>query len=148
MAGTLYLTAPDGSRIALQYERHVEHPSGDWSWIGRDANGVEGILTFGEQAVFGVVPHGEGDTLRLTTNAGQTWMAATDRSVLSPMQQRINAGLTGPDFRIPERLVDHLDRPVQPAYPVYCLVRQGVSQGPTAPAKIGSFYRPNPPGFF
>lgn len=100
-SGTLFLTAPDGSRIALQYERHVEHPSGDWSWIGRDENGIEGILTFGEKAVFGVVPHGDGDTLRLTTNAGQTWMAATDRSVLSPMQQRINAGLTGPDFRIP-----------------------------------------------
>src|SRR5690606_6208112 len=73
--GTLYLTGPDGDRVALQYERHVEHPSGDWSWIGRDENGIEGILTFGEQAVFGVVPYGEGDSLRLTTSAGQTWLA-------------------------------------------------------------------------
>ena len=100
--GTLYLTGPDGDRVALQYERHVEHPSGDWSWIGRDENGIEGILTFGEQAVFGVVPYGEGDSLRLTTSAGQTWLATTTRGVLSPLQKRINAGLTGPDFRIPQ----------------------------------------------
>lgn len=100
--GTLFMTGPDGRRVELQYERHVEHPSGDWSWIGRDEHGVEGILTFGDQAVFGVMPYGEGETLRLTTNAGQTWMATTDRNVLSPMQRRINAGLTGPDFRIPQ----------------------------------------------
>lgn len=100
--GTLWLTGPDDRRVALKYERHVEHPSGDWSWIGRDEHGVEGILTFGEQAVFGVVPYGDGDTLRLTTQAGQTWMATTDRSVRSPLQQRIDAGLTGPDFRVPQ----------------------------------------------
>ena len=104
--GTLYLTAPDGGRVALQYERHVEHPSGDWSWIGRDEYGIDAILTFGEQAVFGVVPYGEGESLRLTTDGGQTWMATTDSDVLSPLQQRIKAGLTGPDFRIPQPLDD------------------------------------------
>lgn len=102
--GTLFLTGPDGRRMELQYERHVEHPGGDWSWIGRDENGVDGILTFGEQAVFGVVPYGSGDSLRLTTNAGQTWMATSDRDVLSPLQQRIRGGLESPDYRIPAPL--------------------------------------------
>ncbi|MEN1929596.1 reprolysin-like metallopeptidase [Luteimonas sp. MJ250] len=106
IGGTLFLTGPDGSRVALQYERHVEHPSGDWSWIGRDRNGIDAILTFGEQAVFGVVPYGEGDTLRLTTSAGQTWLATTDRNVLSPLQKRIRAGITGPDFSIPSPVDD------------------------------------------
>ncbi|MBD7988520.1 FG-GAP repeat protein [Luteimonas sp. Sa2BVA3] len=106
-SGTLYLTAPDGGRVALQYERHVEHGSGDWSWIGRDANGVEAILTFGEHAVFGVVPDGQGGSLRLTTNAGQTWVATTDRGMASSLQQRIRAGAVGPDFLVaPELDVD------------------------------------------
>ena len=102
--GTLHVTGPDGGRVNLRYERHVEHPSGDWSWIGRDEHGVEGILTFGEKAVFGVLPYGEGDSLRLTTNAGQTWMAATAEGVLSPLQQRIDAGLVEPDYRLPPPL--------------------------------------------
>ncbi|GHD71385.1 hypothetical protein GCM10007164_17530 [Luteimonas padinae] len=106
-SGTLYLTAPDGGRVALQYERHVEHGSGDWSWIGRDANGVDAILTFGEHAVFGVVPDGQGGSLRLTTNAGQTWVATTDRGMASSLQQRIRAGAVGPDFLVaPELDVD------------------------------------------
>ncbi|QDW66330.1 reprolysin-like metallopeptidase [Luteimonas granuli] len=102
--GTLHVTGPDGRRIDLTYERHVEHPSGDWSWIGRDEHGMDGILTFGEKAVFGVLPYGEDDALRLTTNAGQTWMATTAKGVLSPLERRINAGLVGPDYRVPPPL--------------------------------------------
>ncbi|MEN1957582.1 reprolysin-like metallopeptidase [Luteimonas changyuni] len=104
--GTLRLTGPDGRPVQLEYQRHVEHPSGDWSWIGRDEHGIEGILTFGEKAVFGVLPYGEDDTLRVTTNAGQTWMASTASDMLSPLQQRIRQGLAPPDFRVPPRLPD------------------------------------------
>lgn len=129
--GTLSLTGPDDRRVELEYERHVEHRSGDWSWIGRDEHGVEGILTFGEEAVFGVVPFGDGDTLRLTTNAGQTWMATTDRSVQSPLQQRINAGLTGPDFRIP-RLADGDDDGISAAALVSAAAASATAQGARA----------------
>ena len=100
--GVLHLTGPDGRRVDLSYERHVEHPSGDWSWIGRDQNGIEGILTFGDKAVFGVLPYGHDDMLRLTTHAGQTWLATTAKGVLSPLQQRIRAGLVGPDYLVPK----------------------------------------------
>lgn len=99
--GTLHFTAPDGSLIALRYERHVEHANGDWSWIGRDADGIDGILTFGEKAVFGVLPHGDNAPLRLTTLAGQAWVATTAKGVQSPLQQRINAGAVGPDYKLP-----------------------------------------------
>ncbi|MEN1940092.1 reprolysin-like metallopeptidase [Luteimonas sp. MJ246] len=105
-SGTLLLTGPDGGHVRLQYEHHVEHPSGDWSWIGRDEHGIEGILTFGEKAVFGVMPYGEGTSLRLTTSGGQAWMSTTAPDVLSPLDQRRRAGITGPDFRIPGPLDD------------------------------------------
>lgn len=100
-SGTLVMTGPDGGQVRLEYDHHVEHPSGDWSWIGRDEHGVEGILTFGEKAVYGVLPYGENETLRLTTNAGQAYMATSTKGVLSPLQQRIRDGVAPADFLVP-----------------------------------------------
>lgn len=100
-SGTLVLTGPDGRQVRMEYARHVEHPSGDWSWIGRDENGIDGILTFGEKAVFGVMPYGEDETLRLTTNNGQVYMATSTKGVLSPLQQRTRDGIAPPDYLVP-----------------------------------------------
>ena len=47
--GTLELEAPDGSPIRLAYARHVEHPDGNWTWIGRPAGAAPGV-TAGELA--------------------------------------------------------------------------------------------------
>ena len=33
--GGMVIDAPDGKPIRLRYERHVEHPDGNWTWIGR-----------------------------------------------------------------------------------------------------------------
>lgn len=99
--GTLHVSGPDGRQVELHYERHVEHDNGDWSWIGRDASGIDAILTFGEKAVFGVLPYGSDDSLRVTTQGGQTWMVTTAKGVLSPLQQRIRSGVIGPDYRVP-----------------------------------------------
>lgn len=104
-SGVLSLTTPDGRRVELQYDSYVEHESGDWSWIGRDSNGVDGILTFGPDAVFGVLPSGDGGELRLTTSAGQAWMVTTDSAVRSPLQQRIDVGTSRPDFLVPTAAV-------------------------------------------
>src|SRR5690606_17800525 len=41
------------------------------------------VITFGEKAVFGVIPRGTADTLRLTMSAGQSWLVQTDRSKLA-----------------------------------------------------------------
>ena len=101
IGGELHLRAPDGSPVDLSYERHVEHPSGDWSWIGRDANGVDAILTFGEKAMFGVLAAAGGEPLRLTTNAGQIWMVQQNPNVESRLERDIREGRIGPDYRIP-----------------------------------------------
>src|SRR5690606_26743636 len=101
IGGTLRLRAPDGSPIDLDYERHVEHPSGDWSWIGRDANGVDAILTFGEKAVFGVLAAAGGESLRVTTNAGQLWIVEQDPRMESRLERDMRDGRMGPDCRVP-----------------------------------------------
>ncbi|MGH6977827.1 MAG: reprolysin-like metallopeptidase, partial [Brevundimonas sp.] len=81
--GEMVVNAPNGEPIRLTYERHEENQDGNWTWIGRNADGAEAILTFGEKAVFGVIPQGATDTLRLTMSAGQSWLVQTDRSKLA-----------------------------------------------------------------
>jgi hypothetical protein len=92
--GELELTAPDGSPIRLRYARHIEHADGNWTWIGSPAGatpGNEAIITFGPTAVFGTIPTQSGDTLRLTTIRGRTWMLETDGAMEARM------GMTGAD---------------------------------------------------
>lgn len=101
IGGALRLRAPDGTPVDLDYERHVEHDSGDWSWIGRDANGIDAILTFGEKAMFGVFASASGDSLRLTTSAGEVWMVEQDGRRESDLERGIREGRIGPDYRIP-----------------------------------------------
>ena len=79
--GGMTLAAPNGAPISLKYLRHIEHPDGNWTWIGRpvgDANAAEAILTFGKDAVYGSIPNGVGEPLQVTTSAGKTWMVETD----------------------------------------------------------------------
>jgi hypothetical protein len=80
--GAMTVQAPNGETLRLNYERHVEHPDGNWSWIGREegsAPGTESVLTFGEKAVFGTIRQGNSD-LKVTTEAGSTWLVETDAS--------------------------------------------------------------------
>lgn len=100
--GELVIRAPNGEALRLRYERHVEHPDGNWSWIGRTAEGLDTVLTFGEKAVFGVIPY-DGGTLRVTTRNGGAWLMATDRS----REPDINRAVTRsgkPDYLIPPSL--------------------------------------------
>jgi len=80
--GGMTVPAPNGEILRLRYERHVEHPDGNWTWIGREdgsAPGTETVLTFGEKAVFGTIRQANAD-LRVTTEAGSTWLVETDYS--------------------------------------------------------------------
>lgn len=97
--GEMVVKAPDGELIRLQYERFVEHPDGNWSWIGRNADGTDAVLTFGEKAVFGTIPQGSGDSLRLTMSAGRSWLVSTNRAELPgpPRSDR-------PDHLVPPKL--------------------------------------------
>jgi FG-GAP repeat. len=67
--------------MRLKYQRHVEHPDGSWTWIGRPDGagpGTEAIITFGQAAVFGTIPYQGEEPLQLTMAAGRTWMVETD----------------------------------------------------------------------
>lgn len=72
--GEMTVTAPDGQPIRLRYQRHLEHPNGNWTWIGRDEHGEEAVVTFGEKAVFGSIPRYGREELRLATSGGRTWL--------------------------------------------------------------------------
>lgn len=87
--GHMTIPSPDGSQVKLRYERHIEHPDGNWTWIGRIEGGdqkQEAILTFGEKAVYGSIPQAAGaPALSLQTRAGVLWAVVTDPSkVVSP----------------------------------------------------------------
>lgn len=88
VGGELVVTGPDGRPIRLRLDRHVEHPDGNWTWIGREpgsAPGTEAIITFGAKAVFGTIPYGDQEPLRLMMSAGRAWLLETDRAVIARM---------------------------------------------------------------
>ncbi|MBA3486133.1 MAG: VCBS repeat-containing protein [Lysobacter sp.] len=103
VTGELSFAAPDGTQIRLAYARHVEHPDGNWSWIGRAAEGQgeSTVITFGETAVFGTIPQG-GDKpdLRLTVADGRTWVVSADPRLLREIRNEATHP-TRPDFLIP-----------------------------------------------
>ncbi len=101
-SGEMVVNAPNGEPIRLTYERHEENRDGNWTWIGRNADGAEAILTFGEKAVFGVIPQGVSDTLRLTMSAGQSWLVQTDRSRLAGLDGAMRR--EGGDQLVPPKL--------------------------------------------
>lgn len=78
--GHLRVTAPSGELLDFQYDRHLEHPSGDWTWVGHLAghDGEQTILTFGEHAAFGSIAQPGKLPLRLTVRDGVAWLVETD----------------------------------------------------------------------
>lgn len=98
--GELAIAAPDGSMVRLSYERHVEHPDGDWTWIGRAADGSDAVLTFGSEAVYGNVPAAGGPDLRLTTEGGRTWLVETDAALAALAESRMR-GRHDSDMLVP-----------------------------------------------
>ena len=83
VSGVMSIPSPDGSEVKVRYDRHVEHPDGNWTWIGRVIGGdqkQEAILTFGEKAVYGSIPQKNGAALSLQTREGQLYAVQTDLS--------------------------------------------------------------------
>jgi peptidyl-Asp metalloendopeptidase len=101
--GELRITAPDGQLLAFEYERHVEHPTGDWTWIGRlrDAPpGRQAILTFGAKAVFGNIAQPAAAPLRLAMRDGASWLVETDPALLAGVESQVLRP-ERPDFLLP-----------------------------------------------
>jgi hypothetical protein len=91
----LNLRAPNGQLLRLAYDRHVEHGDGNWTWFGHDDRGADVVITFGEHAVFGMVPQGARQLL-LTTGTDGTWLVDVNTNAAE-------AKSTVPDFAIPEQ---------------------------------------------
>jgi hypothetical protein len=102
--GHLRLTAPSGAQLVFQYDRHVEHPSGDWTWVGHLPGHPEKqtILTFGEHAAFGSIAQTEGPPLRLTIRNGVSWLIETDPRKVAMINNAATKP-TRPDFKLPPR---------------------------------------------
>lgn len=96
------VSTPGGRPVRLAYQRHVEHPNGNWTWIGRTANGRDAIVTFGEKAVFGTIPLSGGRELRLTTSGGKSWVVESDPAKVNHPRGRDR------DYLIPPELAGSL----------------------------------------
>jgi hypothetical protein len=93
--GGMVLAAPDGQPVRLRYERSIEHADGNWTWIGRpegSSQGQEAIITFGDKAVFGTIPNGNGAPYEITTQGGRTWLLDTDMRKLADQPASAMAG--------------------------------------------------------
>lgn len=96
-SGELVVATPDGEPVRIKYERHEEQPDGNWTWIGRNADGTSAVLTFGEKAVFGMVSRGD-DYYRVRTDRTGAWVVETDRSLVATGSGRRSEG---EDFLVP-----------------------------------------------
>ena len=101
-SGRMRLTTPDGRLLDVRYDRHVEHPSGDWTWIGHLAGheGVQTVLTIGAEAVFGSIGQDVGLPLRLTMRDGVSWLVETDGAQVAALESAATRPRS-PDFHVP-----------------------------------------------
>lgn len=74
------LPTPSGETVRIGFQRIEEGLDGNWSWIGRTADGQDAVITFGEQAVFGRIGQRGTEPLRVTTAGGRAWLVETDPS--------------------------------------------------------------------
>ena len=102
--GHLRLTTPSGQLLDVQYDDHVEHDSGDWTWVGH-ADGhpeQQTILTFGPHAAFGTIAQPDGLPLRLTVRDGVSWIVETDPRKVAVLHNAATDPKR-PDFHIPPK---------------------------------------------
>jgi hypothetical protein len=102
--GHLRLTTPSGQLLDIQYDDHVEHDSGDWTWVGHAAGHPEQqtILTFGPHAAFGTIAQPNGLPLRLTLRNGASWIVETDPRKIAALHNAA-ADPKRPDFHVPPK---------------------------------------------
>ena len=88
--GGLWLPNPSGGRIYAKYQRHILHDNGTWTWVGTVST-VHGeqsvVLTFGEKAVFGMIPQASGYPLRIVTKGGETRVVETSAAMSRSTRQ-------------------------------------------------------------
>lgn len=104
---SLRVVTPSGEALDIEYDHHVEHSSGDWSWVGHLAGdkSAQTILTFGSNAVFGTIGQAGKRSLRLTSRDGAAWLVETDPGKLVGLASE-GANPSKPDhLAIPRQLL-------------------------------------------
>ncbi len=101
-SGHMRLTTPDGRLLDIVYDRHIEHPSGDWTWIGHLAGKphLQTVLTIGAEAVFGTIGQDLGLPLRVDMRGGATWLVETDPALVAAIDNEATRP-SRPDYDIP-----------------------------------------------
>lgn len=103
--GGMWLPNPAGGREYARYARHLIHDNGDWTFIGKvpTAHGDQSVvITFGKDAVFGMIPQMNGYPLRVVTRHGQTLLMQTSGDMLGRSPTALALRATQ-DFKIPPR---------------------------------------------
>ena len=80
--GGMRINMPDGKTLDLKYDRYEEQPDGNWTWIGRNEDGSEAVLTFGDKAVFGMIASG-GQSFGVRTDRAGAWIIETNQALLA-----------------------------------------------------------------
>ena len=80
--GEMRINMPDGKTLDLKYDRYEEQPDGNWTWIGRNEDGSEAVLTFGDKAVFGMIASGT-QSYGVRTDSAGAWIVETNQALLA-----------------------------------------------------------------
>lgn len=109
--GRLQLTTPAGEHLDFRYERHVQHPNGDWTWVGSIVGDAaqEAVITFGDKAAFGTIGQPGREPLRLTIEHGVSWLIETDPRKIAGLNN-VGTRPTEPDFLIAPDLAGRVAR--------------------------------------
>ncbi len=99
--GELSVALPDGGRYPVKLEEQRVEPGAQWTVVGRVQTRVGPqamVLTFGPDAVFGVLPLPDGSLLHVTTTKGNTQIARAG-GLLPPSSK--SALAADPDYLVP-----------------------------------------------
>jgi hypothetical protein len=99
--GQLRIALPDGTTYPVKMERQATDETGHWSVVGRvdSPMGPQAmVLTFGANAVFGVVPTPHGRALQITTGPGGMVSAAPAGGIVPIGQPGLDVA---PDYIVP-----------------------------------------------
>ena len=82
--GAIAISAADGTSYRVAIEDRRPEPGGRWTLTGRVQTrlGAQAmVMTFGPDAIFGVLPHPDGSLLHVTTSAGKTRIRSEEHNV-------------------------------------------------------------------
>ena len=102
--GGMWLPNANGGREYAKYDHHLIHDNGDWTWVGKvqTDHGLQStVITFGKDAVFGLIPQASGHALRLVTDHGQKMLVQTDGGKMASSSENLQLHARQ-DFMVPQ----------------------------------------------